>query len=125
MPEEIRGLSKSFRHAFRGLSYALANERNFQIEVIIGIFILGLIFIFKVKNWEAIILILMVMWVLVMELTNTVVERVVDILKPRIHPYARLVKDIMAAVVLISSIVSVIVGVIIFYPYFRELVLFL
>lgn len=64
---------------------------------------------------------LIIMWVLITELTNTVVERVVDILKPRIHPYARLVKDIMAAVVLISSIMAVVVGVIIFYPYFRSL----
>jgi len=61
------------------------------------------------------------MWVLILELINTVVERVVDILKPRIHPYARLIKDLMAAVVLISSIVAVIVGIIIFYPYFRDL----
>ena len=61
------------------------------------------------------------MFVLIFELTNTVLERVVDILKPRIHPYARLIKDLMAAVVLISSIVSVIVGVIIFYPYIKDL----
>jgi diacylglycerol kinase len=63
---------------------------------------------------------LIIMWVLITELTNTVVERVVDILKPRIHPYARLVKDIMAAVVLISAVMAVVVGVIIFYPYFRN-----
>src|SRR6185369_12852550 len=96
--------------------------KNFRIELVIGLMVLFLIFIFKVKNWEAIILILMMMWVQISELTNTVLERVVDILKPRIHPYARLIKDLMAAVVLISATVSVIVGIIIFYPYFRELV---
>jgi len=58
--------------------------------------------------------------VLIMELINTVFERVVDILKPRIHPYARVIKDLMAATVLITSIVAVIVGVIIFYPYIQE-----
>lgn len=118
---EIMKISKSFKHAFAGLRYAVSYERNFQIELIIAVFIMGLIFIFKVKNWEAIVLVLMIMWVLITELTNTVVERVVDILKPRIHPYARLVKDIMAAVVLISAIVAILVGVIIFYPYFREI----
>lgn len=90
-----------------------------------AILIVGLIFVFKVKNWEAIILILMVMFVLIFELTNTVLERVVDILKPRIHPYARLIKDLMAAVVLITAVVSIIVGIIIFYPYVRELVVML
>jgi len=42
---------------------------------------------------------------------------VVDILKPRIHPYAKLIKDLMAATVLITSIVAVVVGILIFYPY--------
>lgn len=121
MPDDIRKLGKSCRHACRGLKYVLANERNFQIELVIGLFVVILIFIFKVKNWEAVILMLIIMWVLITELTNTVVERVVDILKPRIHPYARLVKDIMAAVVLISSVMAIVVGIIIFFPYFRNL----
>ncbi len=118
---EIRRFRKSLKHALRGLLYAIKSERNFQIEIIITAFVLALIFIFKIKNWEAIVLILMVMWVLIAELINTVMERIVDILKPRIHPYARLIKDLMAAVVLISAVVSVIVGIIIFFPYMRDL----
>ena len=113
--------SKSLKHAWSGLKYAVSYERNFQIEIVFAVFILALIFIFKVKNWEAIVLVLMIMWVLVTELTNTVVERVVDILKPRLHPYARLIKDIMAAVVLISCLVAIAVGIIIFWPYAQEL----
>ncbi len=118
---EIIRFRKSFRHAISGLKYAVRSERNFQIELVIAFLVLTLIFIFKVKNWEAIVLVLMIMWVLITELTNTVLERVVDILKPRIHPYAKLIKDIMAAVVLISAIVAIIVGFIIFFPYFRSL----
>ncbi|OGI17879.1 MAG: hypothetical protein A3J63_04545 [Candidatus Moranbacteria bacterium RIFCSPHIGHO2_02_FULL_40_12b] len=117
---EIRKFRQSLKHAGSGLKYVLVNERNFQIEIVIAFFVIILILIFKVKNWEAVILVLMIMWVLITELTNTVFERVVDILKPRVHPYARLIKDIMATVVLISSTVALIIGVIIFYPYFRE-----
>jgi diacylglycerol kinase len=113
-------LRKSFKHAIDGLYYVARHERNFQIEMVIGIFIGVLILILKLKGWEAIVLILMIMWVMVTELTNTVFEKVVDILKPRIHPYARVIKDIMAAVVLISCIVAVMVGIIIFLPYIRE-----
>lgn len=120
---EIRRFGKSLRHAMSGLKYAISSEKNFQIELVIAFFVLVLIFVLKVKNWEAIILVLMIMWVLITELTNTVVERIADILKPRIHPYAKLVKDIMAAVVLISAIVAICVGVIIFYPYFKEIFL--
>lgn len=116
----IRNFRKSLSHAARGFFYALKNERNFQIELLAAMAVLFLIWYFKIKNWEAIILVLMIMWVLVAELINTVMERIVDMLKPRIHPYARLIKDIMAAVVLISSVVALVVGIIIFLPYLRE-----
>lgn len=120
MQEEIQKLKSSVSHAVDGIAYSLKHERNFRIEIVIGCFVMAMIFVFKVKNWEAIVLILMILGVLVTELTNTVLERVVDILKPKVHPYARLIKDIMAAVVLLTSIVAVIVGVIIFYPYLRD-----
>lgn len=122
MVEEMKRFKRSLGHAFDGIKYAVAHEKNFRIELVIGLMVLFLILVFKIKNWEAIILILMIMWVFVAELTNTVMERIVDILKPRIHPYARLIKDLMAAVVLISAVVSIIVGIIIFYPYFRDLI---
>jgi len=122
MVEELRRFRRSFGHALDGIKYAVVHEKNFRIELVLALIVVFLIFFLKVKNWEAIILLLMIMWVLVSELTNTVFERVVDILKPRIHPYARLIKDLMAAVVLISSIASVVVGIIIFYPYFRDLI---
>ncbi len=123
MVEELRRFKRSLRHAIDGIQYAVSHEKNFRIEILIAVLVIFLIFIFKVKNWEAIILILMIMFVLISELTNTVLERVVDILKPRIHPYARLIKDLMAAVVLISAMASIIVGTIILYPYFRDLAL--
>ncbi|MEI8344116.1 MAG: diacylglycerol kinase [Candidatus Moraniibacteriota bacterium] len=125
MRNELKKFLKSLKHAIDGLTYAVAHERNFRIELFVAILVLFLIFVFKVKNWEAIILILMIMWVLIAELINTVLERVMDILKPRIHPYAHLIKDLMAGAVLISSVVAIAVGVIIFYPYFRDLTGFL
>lgn len=121
MEEEIKRFGKSLRHAMDGISYACSHEKNFRVELIFGVLVMALIVVFDVKTWEAVVLILMTMWVLVSELINTVFERVVDILKPRIHPYARLIKDLMAAAVLISSLVAIVVGLIIFYPYFRDL----
>lgn len=125
MKDNIKKFHRSLKHALDGLAYAVVHERNFRIELFIAVLVLVLIFLFKVKNWEAIVLILMIMWVLIAELINTVLERIVDILKPRIHPYARLIKDLMAAAVLISALVAIVVGVIIFYPYLKELFHFL
>jgi len=121
--DNLKKLFKSFRHAFRGLKYVFRNEQNFQIEALIGIFVIILMFVFPTRTLEKIALFIVIFAVLVIELINTIFERVVDILKPRVHPYAQLVKDIMAAAVLISSIGAVVVGIIIFWPYFTELFL--
>jgi diacylglycerol kinase len=36
--------------------------------------------------------------------------------KPRVHPYAKVVKDIMAGAVLVSSFFALLIGFIIFFP---------
>lgn len=121
--DNFKKIFKSFRCAFRGLKYVLKNEQNFQIEALVGIFVVVLMFLFPTRALEKIALFIVIFVVLVIELVNSMFERVVDILKPRIHPYAQLVKDITAAAVLLSSIGAVIVGIIIFWPYFKNLFL--
>jgi diacylglycerol kinase len=112
----------SFKCALRGLAYVIKNERNFRLEVITSIGIIFLSIVFNIKIWEFIVVVFLITWVLVTELINTVVERVVDILEPRIHPFARLIKDIMAGVVLLSAGMSFVVGLIIFVPYLINLI---
>jgi diacylglycerol kinase len=119
--DNLKKLFKSFRHAFRGLKYVVRNEQNFQLEILGAVFVIILMYLFPTRSLEKIALYIVIFAVLVIELINTIFERVVDMLKPRMHPYAQLVKDIMAAAVLLSSIGAVIVGVIIFYPFFKDL----
>jgi diacylglycerol kinase len=121
--ERLEMFRKSVRNAFRGLKYVSKTEKNFQLELVAAAAVIILIIVLDVKSWEAVILIFLVMWILVAELVNTVLEKVVDILKPRIHPYARIIKDIMAATVLVSSIFSLAIGIIIFWPYFTKIFL--
>lgn len=111
----------SLNCAIRGLQYVIRNERNFRIELVIATFVIFLSVILNIKIWEFIIVIFLITWILVTELMNTVVERVVDILEPRIHPFARLIKDIAAGVVLISASMSALVGLMIFLPYIFNL----
>ena len=67
-----------------------------------------------------ILVLLMVVAVLVMEILNTVFEYFADMLKPRIHHYVHLIKDIMAGAVLITSLGAFFIGLIIFLPYLLE-----
>lgn len=107
----------SLYHAARGLKSVFESERNFRIQIFFGICAIGLALYLPVKNWELILVILMVILVLVMEMVNTVFEYFTDLLKPRLHHYVELVKDIMAGGVLISSIGALIIGLLIFFPY--------
>jgi len=53
-------------------------------------------------------------------LVNTVVERFVDMIEPRVHPYAGLIKDLLAAAVLITTVSAGIIGVLILGPYLLD-----
>lgn len=118
--DRLKKFGRSLRHAWRGLAYVLRNETNFQNELAVAILVILAMIYFEVTRAETIILFLVIFGVLVMELMNTVIERVSDILKPRVHPYVKLIKDLMAASVLIASVLAIIIGVLIFWPYIMK-----
>ena len=119
--ERLEQFKKSLQYAFRGLGYVIRHEKNFQNELVVGILVVFAMIYFELAKWETVLLFLVIMVTLIMELLNTVMERVVDMLKPSVHPYAKLIKDLMAAAVLVTSILAVVVGVIIFYPHLKAL----
>ncbi len=113
----FKRLAKSFKYAFKGFKKVFFEEQNFRIQIIIALFVVALGFYFRIKSFEWIILAFVIGLVMILEMVNSAVERTADILKPRIHSYTKEVKDIMAAAVMLASVISVIIGVIIFFPY--------
>ena len=108
---------ESFRHAFHGLRVVLTQEHNFQIHVFIALGVLLFSWYVRVTILEFILLIFVIGMVLVMEILNSAVERMLDLFKPRLHGYVKDIKDILAAGVFIAASVAFIVGAIIFIPY--------
>jgi diacylglycerol kinase len=117
----IKRFLKSLKCASRGLISVYKTEQNFRFQIIIAIVVIIAMLGFRVTRKEAVLLILMIAFVLVMELINSVFEKIADMMKPRIHIYAKLIKDIMSGAVLITALVSLVIGVIIFIPYFVDL----
>lgn len=113
----INRLFKSFGYAFKGLFKTFREEQNLRIQTTVSLVILILGIYFNVSRLEWALLIIVISLVLVAEITNSAVERITDVLKPRINSYVKEIKDIMAAAVLLSSLAAVIVGVFIFWPY--------
>jgi diacylglycerol kinase len=113
----FRRLFKSFQYAFKGLIKTYQEEQNLKVQMFIGLIVLITAWSFKVTNIEWCLLIFVISLVLLMELANSAVERVTDVLKPRINNYVKEIKDIMAAAVMLASISAVIVGIVIFWPH--------
>ena len=55
--------------------------------------------------------------VLILELINTVLEYFLNVIEPKIHIQAKIIKDIMAGAVLLMSAAAAILGLMIFWPY--------
>ncbi|MFW0862143.1 MAG: diacylglycerol kinase family protein [Candidatus Komeilibacteria bacterium] len=108
---------RSINRAWHGLIKVWQDEQNFRIELFISVIVVALMFYLHITLKEAVILILVIFTVLILEIINTVMERMADILKPKIHHYVAVLKDMMAAAVLLASIAAIIIGVLIFYPY--------
>ncbi|MBU2228845.1 diacylglycerol kinase [Patescibacteria group bacterium] len=113
-----KSLLKSLRYAVKGIRYTFQNEQNFRFQITAAIIVIILMMIFPLQNWERILLSLVIFMVLILELINTAFEKIVDVLKPRVHFYVEIVKDIMAAVVLLASIGALMIGIYIFSPHF-------
>lgn len=118
----VKSLFNSFSSAFAGLKHTFKHEQNFRLQFLIALIVLTVTFIFPLKIWEVILVILLLTSVLVMELLNTALEYFADLLKPRLHHYVLIIKDIMAAAVLITSLGALIIGLIIFLPHFLGLI---
>ena len=83
-----------------------------------ALFVVGLMIWFPLPLWQAVALLLLIVFVLSLELINSILERFVDVFKPRIHPMVEEIKDLMAGAVLIASLGALLVGLLIFVPYF-------
>lgn len=112
----------SWRYAWAGLRHAYRSQQNFRLQILAAILVVVAGFYFRISRQEWVILCLLIGMVLILELFNTVFEALVDILKPKIHDYVKVFKDLLAAMVLLASLVAVVIGVVIFYPYIIRLV---
>lgn len=73
-------------------------------------------FFLQFNNIEWLILFLTIALVVILELINTSIEAVVNLVEPDIEEQAKIAKDVSAAAVMIAAVVSVIVGLLLFVP---------
>ena len=74
-----------------------------------------------IASAELAIILIMIAMVLSAEIFNSAIENLVNFVSPEYHPLAGKIKDLAAGAVLVIAIVSVVVGLLIFIPYFLRL----
>lgn len=109
-------IPKSFSYAFQGLGKALKEEPNFRIHVIVGTIAAALALVLGFSALEWLILIVTIFFVLVLELINTTLENIVDLVSPEIRSEAKVAKDVSASAVFLSAVFAIMVGFALFFP---------
>ncbi|MFA6930349.1 MAG: diacylglycerol kinase [Lentisphaeria bacterium] len=109
------GKKKGIAHLWNATLYtsnglkAVSNETAFRHELLAGCLLLPAAWLLPFPLWQALILNLLWGAVLVVEILNTALEAVVDLVSPGYHPLAKRAKDLGSAAVGLSLTMNVLV----------------
>ncbi len=98
---------KNTSYALRGLVDLIKTERSFQIELVITILLLPVIFFIDVSITNKVLMFISLMGMLIAEAINSAIERVVDLVTLDHHIMAGRAKDVGSSVVFLSITVFV------------------
>lgn len=106
----------SFQYALRGIKFLIQTQANFQIHLIVTLIVCVTGIYLKLNFIEWSILTLTISSVWVAEAFNTALEELVNLVSPEWQTQAGIVKDIAAGAVLLSALMAIFIGFIIFLP---------
>jgi undecaprenol kinase len=112
---------KSQRHAIDGILSIVKNERNFRIQLVVAMLVVLISFLLKISHSDWIAVGFLITLVLISEAFNSVIEALCDTISHEYRVNIKYAKDVSAGAVLVSAILSVILGLIIFMPYIIDL----
>ena len=110
-------LLRSITNAIRGLCMIFKSERNFQIEVFALLINIFLIFYFHLSTLDAVLIFMVSFMVLSVEIINTAIEKICNFIHPEYDKRIGFIKDIAAGAVTLMAILSVIVGIFVYWKY--------
>ena len=119
MNSEVSFLKKNllaFKAAFNGIAIALRSERNlrFHYFAVAVVSISG--FLIGMTNLEWLIILILFAIVISMEMINTAIERLCDLVQPDKDTQIGKIKDISAGAVLWTCLIAVAAALILFVP---------
>ena len=113
----MKNFFQSFGFALKGIVTALRTERNFKIQFATALLVIttGLYYNITIGEWYVVLLAMAL--VLGLELMNSAIENMVNLVTKERNPLAGKIKDFAAGAVLIVSVISAVIGILIFWKY--------
>lgn len=116
-----RSLVASFKYAFSGILFSLKYNQNLRIHFFTAFLVIIASIFFKVTPFEMGILGVMILLVICCEMINTAIEEMTNLITKEHRVEAKIAKDVSAGMVLLTSIGSVIVGILVFTPHVLQI----
>ena len=107
---------KSFSYALKGLKDVLNSERNARLHLLLAVLALVASIALRIGLEEWLFVVISISLVFFAEIANTAIEKTLDLISQENNQMVKLIKDMMAAGVLVTAIGAVVVAVIIFVP---------
>ncbi|MBM7691802.1 undecaprenol kinase [Peribacillus deserti] len=112
---------KSIYFAAIGIYTALKTERNVRIHAVVSILVLISGWVLNLTYTEWLFVLLAIGVTISLEMINSALERAVDLATEEYHLLAKQAKDMAAGAVLVFSLISIIIGAVIFLPRLIEI----
>ena len=114
--DRLKHYHLSFNNAFRGISWAITNQKNFKVHLSVSFLVLLFAYLLQISRLEMLLLIICIAFGLGAEMINTAIEAMTDLITVEWKKEAKIAKDISAGMVLVIAIGTIIIGLYIFLP---------
>ncbi len=112
---------KAFKYAINGIRAAFGSELHIRLHSLVALLVVIAGWFFEISRMEWISILICIAMVITVELLNTAIEYLVNMISPDHNILAGKIKDIAAGAVLIAAIGALFTGLIIFAPKVLEL----
>lgn len=112
----IRKHHISFKNAISGLIWAFTTQPNFRVHILLATFAVLLGFFLRISFMEMTILSLTIVFGLGIEMVNTSIEALTDLITTEYKTQAKIAKDVSAGMMLLAALGATFVAGLIFLP---------
>lgn len=112
----MKAFIKSLMFAIVGAKQFFSRDRNGKIQTVIGITAIVLGFTVSLSSFQWLLVLFCIGLVISLEMINSAIEKYCDLVTTDFHPGIKVIKDVAAGAVLVASLMSLVIGLIIFIP---------